>query len=80
MTEVERKKFFAVQQDEVVVEGTAQQTEPETKPVYEEEVDDFERDEVARNKKGNLLQQVFSSVKNWFEVDNVNGDFTNYKY
>ena len=77
MTELERKKFFAVKQDEeVVIEGAAPQAEPETKTVYVDEVvEDFDSEEAPKNKKGNLLQQVFSSVKNWFEVDNVNGDF-----
>jgi hypothetical protein len=76
MTETEKRKLFSVQQDEVVVEGTAPQIETETRTVYEEEViEDFEKEEAPKNKKGNLLQQVFSSVKNWFEVDNINGDF-----
>ena len=76
MTEAERKKLFTVQQEEVVVEETLQQPAVETNPVYQEEVvEDFEKEEFAKNKKGNLLQQVFSSVKNWFEVDNINGDF-----
>lgn len=76
MTETERKKFFAVQQDEVVVDETAQQPVTNASVAYNEEViDDFEPEEQPKPKKGNLLQQVFSSVKNWFEVDNVNGDF-----
>ena len=76
MTELERKKFFTVEVEETVVEQAAQQTVTEVTPAYEEEVmDDFEKEEAPKNKKGNLLQQVFSSVKNWFEIDNVNGDF-----
>ena len=76
MTEVEKKKLFTVQQDEVVVEAKLQQPVVETNSVYEEEVvEDFEKEDMPKNKKGNLLQQVFSSVKNWFEVDNINGDF-----
>ncbi len=76
MTEVERKKFFTVEVEETVVEQAVQQTVTEVTPAYEEEVvDDFEKESEPKNKKSNLLQQVFSSVKNWFEIDNVNGDF-----
>jgi cell division protein FtsA len=75
MTEVEKKKFFNTVQEETVIEQTAPGTH-ETTPAYEEEeVEDFVKEDLTKNKKSNLLQQVFSSVKNWFEVDNVGGDF-----
>ncbi len=76
MTEAERKKFFATQQDEVVIETPNQETVITSTPAFEqEEVEDFETEELPKAKKNNLLQQVFSSVKNWFEVDNIGGDF-----
>ena len=76
MTEAERKKFFATQQEEVVVETINQETVITSTPAFEqEEVEDFETEELPKAKKNNLLQQVFSSVKNWFEVDNIGGDF-----
>jgi cell division protein FtsA len=75
MSEVEKMKFFDVAPVEEVVE--------ETTAVYEthdtgedEEIKEVVREEtVTRKKNGNLLQQMFSSVKNWFEDENVNGDF-----
>ena len=76
MTEAERKKFFATQQEEVIVETINQETVITSTPAFEqEEVEDFETEELPKAKKNNLLQQVFSSVKNWFEVDNIGGDF-----
>ena len=76
MTEAERKKFFATQQEEVVIETPNHETIiTSTAAMEEREVEDFETEELPKAKKNNLLQQVFSSVKNWFEVDNIGGDF-----
>jgi cell division protein FtsA len=76
MSEAERKKFFAVQQEEVVIETATQETVITSTPAFEqEEAEDFETEELPKTKKNNLLQQVFSSVKNWFEIDNIGGDF-----
>ena len=74
MTEAEKKKLFGPA-DVEPVSATVPPTATEKEPVYEEEVEDFEKEEWPKAKKTNLLQQVFSSVKNWFEVDNIGGDF-----
>lgn len=78
MSEVERMQLFGTKQEEVII----QNTEPVN---IENGVEDFVEDEevkpeviektATRDKKGNLLQQMFTSVKNWFEDENVNGDF-----
>jgi cell division protein FtsA len=82
MTEVERMRLFAtpvVQEEQVIVE--------EVKPVVDMDdeltdtiventaVEKTAEETVVKRKNGNLLQQMFSSVKNWFEDENVNGDF-----
>jgi cell division protein FtsA len=80
MTEQEWNKYFGKPEEEktvvvetVITRNTVTAEAPVTN-VTEEDIEDFEHEE-PKAKKGNLLQQVFSSVKNWFEVDNVGGDF-----
>ncbi|HWB64985.1 MAG TPA: cell division protein FtsA [Chitinophagales bacterium] len=79
MSEVERLKLFAPTEQEVVIEVTktvVTETEAETEMIVEDDTVVTNEEETATKKrKGNLLQQMFSSVKNWFEDENVNGDF-----
>jgi cell division protein FtsA len=74
MTEVEKMKLFSVKQEEIIVEEEKQLIENDETTEEETTVNPLE-ETVIRRKKGNLLQQMFSSVKNWFEDENVNGDF-----
>ncbi|MDB5282826.1 MAG: cell division protein FtsA [Bacteroidota bacterium] len=73
MSEVEKMKFFDTKPEDVFVEEIKHAPVEE---IVEEEVQEENIDEtMTKKKKGNLLQQMFSSVKNWFEDENVNGDF-----
>jgi cell division protein FtsA len=73
MTPAERAKLFAVKQEEVAVAETAPLNQAEE--TVEEIITPRMEEELPKKKNGNLLQQMFSSVKNWFEDENVNGDF-----
>ena len=73
MSELEKRKLFNVKQAEPAVETAKQEVEREVM-AQEEVVETYDEPNVKR-KKGNLLQQMFSSVRNWFEDENVNGDF-----
>jgi cell division protein FtsA len=73
MTAAERAQLFAVKKEEVVVDEVGAVHEREE--TVEEIITPRTEQELPRKKNGNLLQQMFSSVKNWFEDENVNGDF-----
>ena len=74
MSDVEKMKFFATKPEEDFVEDL--KPAAQTAQIAEEEVrEEHEEETVTKKRKGNLLQQMFSSVKNWFEDENVNGDF-----
>lgn len=76
MSEQERQKLFALKQEETVMEGAANRAEQEVliKEVEVAGIPESAEDEMAK-RKGNLLQQMFTSVKDWFEDKNVNEDF-----
>jgi cell division protein FtsA len=77
MTEVERIRLFAVKEVETVVDEVSVAREELVEDFIEEEVKagPVQKKAATGKKRGNLLQQMFSSVKNWFEDENVNGDF-----
>ncbi len=73
MTATERAQLFAVKKEEVIIDEVGGVNEPEE--TVEEIITPRIEQELPRKRNGNLLQQMFSSVKNWFEDENVNGDF-----
>ena len=73
MSAAEREQLFAAKKEEVIVDETG--AVQETEETVEEIITPRMEQELPRKKNGNLLQQMFSSVKNWFEDENVNGDF-----
>jgi len=76
MSELEKDKLFTTKPEPVMVAETSPSNVQEEVKAQEPEVRvEYSEEEPSHHKKGNLLQQMFSSVKNWFEDENVNGDF-----
>lgn len=76
MTATERAHWFEPKKEEAVVnEEITEVNEPGETETVEEIITPRHEPELPRKKNGNLLQQMFSSVKNWFEDEDVNGDF-----
>lgn len=73
MTELDRARLYAAPVSEPVKQETSLTAAAQT--VNQPTEVDMGEEEASGKRKGNLLQQMFSSVKNWFEDENVNGDF-----
>jgi cell division protein FtsA len=70
MSELEKLRLFTVKEEEV-----AAPEKPHAPIQVEQEQPVMTQELETKTRNGNLLQQMFSSVKNWFEDENVTGDF-----
>lgn len=70
MSELEKLRLFTVKTEEPVAEE-----KPHAPAAQEQEQPVMTNEANAKGKNANLLQQMFSSVKNWFEDEKVTGDF-----
>ncbi|MBL0308244.1 MAG: cell division protein FtsA [Bacteroidetes bacterium] len=73
MTELEKSLLFNPRQEPVIKQ--ADSTPTKTPVEVEQEMEEVGPVVPPKKKGANLLQQMISSVKNWFEDENVNGDF-----